>query len=365
MVNSQAKRQIKSFGQHLLIGLAGTHLSDDDKRLLADLSPVGIVFYLKNFRYDAPYSEWVESFGELLTQTREYAERSTMLMTLDHEGGRVHRTPPPLTRFPHALLYGKQAHQVAYATGLELKSIGINVSWSPDADVFSNPSNPIIGPRAFAAEPSVAGERAREYLQGLSEAGVIGCAKHFPGHGDTTTDSHLELPVLNLTLEELSDRELVPFQTLIGAQVPMVMTAHILFPQIDPQVPATLSPKILQDILRSQLNYQGVIVSDDLDMNAVAKMYTNKGTVARTFNAGCDLLMVSRNLPSSNVERVYAIAEDFVESLSNGFLAEETVTKASDRVQSLLDKTPQYEVKCLDRQILLNHAELALSVSGA
>ncbi|BAZ05571.1 glycoside hydrolase family 3 N-terminal domain-containing protein [Calothrix sp. NIES-3974] len=355
--------KIKQFGQHLLIGLSGTELSDEDKRILSDLSPIGIVFYLKNFRYDLPYEDWVENFGNLLTQVREYSERSAMLMTLDHEGGRVLRTPPPLTRFPHALLYGTQSQEVAKATGIELKSIGINVSWSPDADIFSNPKNPIIGARAFAAEPELAGVRARDYLEGLREAGIVGCAKHFPGHGDTTTDSHLELPVLDLTLEQLRQRELIPFQTLIAAEVPMVMTAHILFPQIDPDVPATLSQLILTDLLRSELGYQGVIVSDDLDMNAVAKMYGVPGTVARTFHAGCDLLMVSRNLPASAIARTYAIAQDFVDSIENGTLSEAIVTAASDRIQKLVEQTPQYHVQCLSQETLLHHSQLAIACS--
>ncbi len=362
MADSEKTKQL---GQHLLIGVSGTSLSDADKRLLANLSPVGIVFFQKNFRYDAPYEEWVESFGNLLVQVREYAERERMLMTLDHEGGRVHRTPPPLTRFPHAFLMGSQAREVAKATGTELKSIGINVSWSPDADIFSHPENPIIGPRAFATEPELAGERARDYLQGLKDVGIIGCAKHFPGHGDTDTDSHRELPVLNLTIEQLYQRELIPFQTLIAAQVPIMMTAHILFPKIDPQVPATLSQFILRDLLRSQLGYQGVIVSDDVDMDAVAKMYANRGTVAHTFNAGCDLLMVSQNLPASNPERIYAIAQDFAASMDNGILATETVMAARDRIDSLLANTPQYPVHCLDKNTLLHHAELALDVCFA
>ncbi|MEY2914889.1 MAG: beta-N-acetylhexosaminidase, partial [Cyanobacteriota bacterium] len=243
----------------------------------------------------------------------------------------------------------------------ELKSLGINLSWSPVADIFSNPQNPIIGPRAFGITPEKTSQCVREYYQGLREEGILGCAKHFPGHGDTSTDSHLELPILNLSWEDIQNRELIPFQTLIQAQIPLIMTAHILFPQIDPQVPATLSKIILNDILRKELGFQGVIVSDDLDMKAVSEMFMKTGTVARAFDAGCDLFIVSRNINSSSLERTYKIAEDFSASLNNGSLDIAVVEAARERVENLLRVTPQYPVSTLDKETLVKNAELAIS----
>ncbi|MBW4433701.1 MAG: beta-N-acetylhexosaminidase [Pelatocladus maniniholoensis HA4357-MV3] len=349
------------FGHHLIVGISGTKLNDDDKHILSELKPVGMIFFAKNFRYGVHYEEWLPIYQDLVNQIRQYAERDSMLITIDHEGGTVHRPYLPITRFPHAFLLQSRAREVAKAAGLELKSLGINVSWAPVADIFSNPGNPIIGPRAFGMTPETAAAGAREYFLGLREAGIIGCAKHFPGHGDTSTDSHLELPVLNLTIEELRNRELIPFQALIAEQVPMIMTAHILFPQIDANVPATLSQTILTGILREELNFAGVIVSDDLDMKAVSNMYTKTGTVAQTFNAGCDLFIVSRNLPSSSVERTFAIAQDFVDSLSNASLDERIVEAARMRIDSLVATTPQYSVSTLDQDILKQHAELAIA----
>lgn len=356
-------RELQCFGNHLIVGITGTTLNDDDKRILSELNPIGIVFYLNNFRYDAPYEVWLQSFKELIDNVKKYTERNSMFMTLDHEGGRVFRTPPPFTRFPHALLYGDMSRKVAKATGLELKSLGINVSWAPVADIFSNPKNPIIGYRAFGYTPPTAAWSAREYYLGLKDSGIIGCAKHFPGHGDTSTDSHLELPVLNLTVEELRDRELIPFKALIEEQVPMIMTAHILFPKIDPEVPATLSTPILQGILRQELGFEGVVVSDDLDMKAVSNMYTQAGTLARTFNAGCDLFIVSRNLPSSSLEQTYQIAHDFSESLGKGSLSESVVEAAQKRIEKLLAITPQYSPYLLDQDTFTKHAELAIASS--
>ncbi|MUH00771.1 glycoside hydrolase [Scytonema sp. UIC 10036] len=351
------------FGNHLIVGISGTTLNDDDKRILNELKPIGVIFFQKNFRYDAPYEVWLQSFSELIDQIKLYSDRDSMFLTLDHEGGRVHRTPPPLTRFPHALLYKSKSREIAAATGIELKSLGINVSWSPVADIFSNPNNPIIGPRAFGETPQIAAQGVIDYYLGLKDSGIIGCAKHFPGHGDTSTDSHLELPTLDLSVEELRNRELITFKALIEKQVPIMMTAHILFSKIDPNVPATLSKPILHSILREELGFEGVVVSDDLDMKAVSDMYTQNGTVAQTFHAGCDLFIVSRNLPSSSSERIHKIAGDFSDSLESGSLSESVVEASRVRIEKLLAATPQYKPYCLDRNTLLQHSELAIACS--
>ncbi|MFN6571380.1 beta-N-acetylhexosaminidase [Dendronalium sp. ChiSLP03b] len=356
-------QDLERFGHHLILGISGTTLSDDDKRALSDLKPVGVIFFAKNFLDGTPYEVWVESFKQLNDQIRQYAERQSMFMTLDHEGGRVIRTPLPITRFPYAFLWRSHSHEVAKATAKELKSLGINLSWAPVADIFSHPDNPVIGPRAFGSTPESAAQGARDYYLGLQESGIVGCAKHFPGHGDTSKDSHLELPILNLTLEELQIRELIPFKTLIKAQIPLIMTAHILFPKIDSDLPATLSKAILKKILREELGFEGVVVSDDLDMKAVSDMFTDSGTVARAFDAGCDLFIVSRNINSSSLERTYKIAEDFIDSLKKGSLDESVVDAAKHRIEKLLAVTPQYPVHTLDKNTLEEHAKLAIACS--
>ena len=355
-------QDLERFGNHLILGISGTSLSDDDKRTLSELKPVGVIFFAKNFLDGTPYEVWLESFQNLNAQIRQYTERDSMFMTLDHEGGRVVRTPLPITRFPYALLLrSSHARKVAKATALELKSLGINLSWAPVADIFSHPQNPIIGPRAFGRTPETTAEGVCEYYRGLQEAGILGCAKHFPGHGDTSKDSHIELPILNLTLEDLRIRELIPFQALIAAQIPLIMTAHILFPKIDSQFPATLSPAILKKMLREELGFEGVVVSDDLDMKAVSDMFSQSGTVAQSFDAGCDLFIVSRNINSLSIERTYQMAGDFADSLSKGRLDESVAIAARDRIEKLLAVTPQYKIHALDKNILQQHAELAIA----
>ncbi|WP_017652878.1 beta-N-acetylhexosaminidase [Fortiea contorta] len=355
--------ELKQFGNHLILGISGTKLSEEDKRALSELQPIGVIFFAKNFLDGTPYDIWLPAFRDLIAQIRQYAERDAMFMTLDHEGGRVFRTPPPITRFPYAFLLRSRAREVAKATATELKSLGINLSWAPVADIYSNPQNPIIGPRSFGTTPAAAAQGALEYYLGLQETGILGSAKHFPGHGDTSKDSHIELPILDLTTKDLQNRELIPFQALIAAQIPLIMTAHILFPQIDADVPATLSPIILNGILRQELGFQGVVVSDDLDMQAVSDMFMQPGTVARSMNAGCDLFIVSRNINSSSIERTYQIARDFVNSLSHGTLRESVVTAARTRIENLLAVTPQHLVHNLDQDTFKKHAELAIACS--
>ncbi|MGF1675113.1 MAG: beta-N-acetylhexosaminidase [Rivularia sp. (in: cyanobacteria)] len=351
------------FGNHLIVGVSGTSLTDEDKRILSKLKPVGVCFFAKNFHHGQPYRLWLEKFKKVSENIREYTERDSMFISIDHEGGRVIRPPLPITRFPYTYVCRKRAREVAIAMAVELKSLGINVSWAPVADIFSNPNNPIIGPRAFDTTPEIAAQFAREYFLGLKESGIIACAKHFPGHGDTNTDSHLALPVLNLTKEQLQKRELIPFQTLISEKIPLIMTAHILFPEIGGDKPATFSQSILNGILRKEMEFEGVVVSDDLDMKAVADMYSQSGTVAHTLNAGCDLFLMCGNLPSSSTERIDFIAEDFVKSLENGSLEESVVDAANGRIEKLLNETPQYTVEMLDKDIFLQHAELAIDCS--
>lgn len=356
-----ALQKLERFGHHLIMGISGTTLSDEDKRALGELKPIGVIFFAKNFLDGVPYEVWLESFRQLHSQIQEYTERDSMFFTLDHEGGRVVRTPLPITRFPHALLLRSHSREVAKATATELKSLGINLSWAPVADIYSHPQNPIIGSRAFGDTPDTAAQGAREYYLGLTQAGILGCAKHFPGHGDTSKDSHIELPILNLTPEDLHNRELIPFKTLIEENIPLIMTAHILFPKIDPDLPATLSRPILKTMLREELGFAGVVVSDDLDMKAVSDMFTQTGTVARALYAGCDLFIVSRNIHSSSIERTYKIAEDLVDSLNNGSLAESVVEAAKERIEKLLSVTPQYCVQTLDKDTLVHHAQLAIA----
>jgi len=222
------------------------------------------------------------------------------LIAVDQEGGRVQRVRAPATVWPAMLAHDRleppadvaTAEQVGRAMGDELRALGFDIDFAPVLDVHTNPANPIIGDRAFGTEAEAVARRALAYARGLDAAGVLSCGKHFPGHGDTATDSHLELPRLDHPWDRLEQVELLPFRRAAAAGLPMLMTAHVVFAALDPMRPATLSPQVMTGLLREQLGYRGVIVSDDLDMQAIAGHMGAGVAAVAALRAGCDVLLL-------------------------------------------------------------------------
>src|SRR5580692_5141208 len=236
---------LSSVGDHFIIGLRpGVALDERDAALLRDLRPAGVILYKSNFVHDAPYERWLESHANLVDAIRRAAGRDRLFIAIDHEGGRVCRTPPPITRYASAAWWGETARGVGEGMGRELASLGLNLNFAPVLDINSNPANPVIGERAFGRTPGEVISAALPFIEGMESHGVMACGKHFPGHGDTEVGSHYELPVLDLSPEELAARELKPFVAAIRAGIEMIMTSHIVFTTIDKENPATLSRKL-------------------------------------------------------------------------------------------------------------------------
>jgi beta-N-acetylhexosaminidase len=202
-------------------------------------------------------------------------------------------------------------------------------------DVHSNPANPIIGDRAFSSDPDVVSAIGIALMRGLLAGGVIPCGKHFPGHGDTETDSHVELPTVRRSRAELERTELAPFRAAIAAGIPMLMTAHVLYPALDADHPATVSPAILTDLLRSELGFEGVIVSDDLEMRAISDRGNIGATAVASVEAGVDGLLVCQDLAKA-AHAVQAIED----AVSEGVLDRGRISAAADRMQRLRDQRP-------------------------
>ena len=278
----------------------------------------GLIFFTRNFPSPADplaIAAQLEALGSCYRPAGELAEIPP-IFAVDYEGGRVQRIRAPLTVWPPmATLRGKPpslAEEVGAAMGYELSSLGFNLSFAPVLDVATNPANPIIGDRAFGDEPAAAAERALAYLRGLERSErVRGCGKHYPGHGDTHTDSHLTLPLVTHDEARLRAIELAPFATAVRAGIGMLMTAHVVYPAIDAR-PATLSRRWLTDILRGELGYDGVVVSDDLDMKAVSAAQLGAllgvtgaqadepgaiedAVVVESLLAGCDAFLLCRD----------------------------------------------------------------------
>lgn len=222
------------------------------------------------------------------------------IISVDQEGGRVQRLSSPWQEWPSAKSLGECGdfgliREVGYAMGREMAATGFNLDFAPVLDIHTNPENPIIGDRAFSSQPSQVAPMALAFARGLKESGVIPCGKHFPGHGDTFLDSHEALPYVEHNEERIRKVELLPFQTA-ATSLPAIMTAHVVFPALDGSNPATLSPGILQGILREEFGFNGLIVSDDLNMKAVAERYSPGDLAVRCLRAGVDLMLVCRDL---------------------------------------------------------------------
>jgi beta-N-acetylhexosaminidase len=308
------------------VGIPAPQLDAATRQTLVDLQVGGVIL----FRRNAGTPEQMTALASAL-----HALPSRPLLSIDHEGGRVMRLGEPFTHFPPAAAIGRRgdtriAEQVGRAMAAELTSIGIDLSFAPVLDVHSNPANPVIGDRAFSADPHLVAELGVAMMRGLHAGGMISCGKHFPGHGDTAVDSHHELPVVNKIRADLERTELVPFRAAIGAGVPMLMTAHVVYTGLDAVRPATMSPIILGDLLRGELGFDGVVVSDDLDMRAITDHQSAGAAAVATLNAGADLLLVCQDLAHA-VAAVAAIEA----GLESGAVSEERLQQASQRIEQL------------------------------
>jgi beta-N-acetylhexosaminidase len=345
-------------GKHFLIGLRPTlELHPDDRRLLSTLRPAGAIVYRGNFAADLPYEAWHARFAALVAEIREAIGRDRVLVCIDHEGGTVLRPPRPITPYGFARRWADRAGEVGRAMGIELASLGINLNFAPVVDIDSNPANPVIGPRAFAADAEGVIASARAFIAGMQAAGVLACPKHFPGHGDTTVDSHLGLPVIDADRATLAARELWPFAAVAREPIHLIMTAHIVYPAIDPGVPATLSRVLVGDILRGELGYRGAVVTDDLGMRAVSAMFDAPGACARVLSSGTDLIMICSHWTST--DRAYEMVRDLERARADGSLTEATLAAAGARVDALLAAAPPPAPRLLADDLLAEHAGLA------
>lgn len=258
----------------------------------------GVIFFSRNFSQPLAEPAHLAEAAALCVEVAAAAPPGPPpVLSIDQEGGRVQRLRAPFTEWPPmACLAGgdpSRAEQVGRAIADELCALGLNLDYAPVLDVHTNPANPVIGDRAMGAQPEEVILQALAFLRGLESAGVRGCGKHFPGHGDTAQDSHLVLPEVQAERGRLMSVEVAPFRAAVRAGIQMLMTAHVVYPAVDGR-PATLSRVWLQDILRRELGFRGVIVSDDLDMRAVAGADI-EDVVVEALLSGCDAFLLCRD----------------------------------------------------------------------
>ncbi|MEU1542923.1 glycoside hydrolase family 3 protein [Actinacidiphila glaucinigra] len=288
----------------------------------------------------ALFARNIESPGQLAALTAQLrAVRPDVLVAADEEGGDVTRLEARSgSSFPGNLALGAVddtalTRDVAAELGRRLAECGVNLNWAPSADVNSDPRNPVIGVRSFGSDPLLVARHTGAYVEGLQSAGVAACTKHFPGHGDTSVDSHHALPRVDVDPDTLHARELAPFRAALAAGSKAVMSAHILVPALDPDRPATLSSAALTGLLRDELGYDGLIVTDGIEMRAIADVYgIERGTVL-ALAAGADAICVGGGLAEE--ETVVALRDAIVAAVRDGDLPRARLADAAGRVRSL------------------------------
>jgi beta-N-acetylhexosaminidase len=277
-------------GQLLIAGFDGTSLPVELTSLAREFGLGGVILFARNV--EAP-----EQVAELAYEATRLDSDLPLWVSVDQEGGRVARLKAPFTEWPPMATLGRSgdlrlAERFGRAIAAELRAVGITLDYAPVLDVQTNPKNPVIGDRALAEEADAVARLGAAIIRGLQAEGVAACGKHFPGHGDTSVDSHLELPLVEHPPERLRDVELVPFRAAIAEQVASIMTAHLLIPSLDEERPATLSRRIVTALLRDELGYDGVVLSDDLEMKAIARGHTVPSAAVLAIAAGCDAVLV-------------------------------------------------------------------------
>ncbi len=280
-------------GQHLLIGVSGLTLTDSEKKFIVQNNISGVVLFNRNI---ADPKQLRDLCVEIQSLRHQMADKAPLYIAIDMEGGRIARLKAPFTEWPPLKLLGDLdsptvSFHFAKAMGQELKAVGINLDFAPCVDVFTNPKNTVIGDRAVSTDPEMVAKHASALIRGYMKAEIIPCAKHFPGHGDTIVDSHDDLPVEVSDLDRLNKVELVPFKKSFKSRLEMTMTAHIRFNRIDPEWPVTLSEIFLKKIIREDLRYRGLIITDDLDMKALSIHYDRDKIPVRALQAGNDLIL--------------------------------------------------------------------------
>lgn len=280
-------------GQHMLIGVSGATLTSAEKKFIIENNISGVVLFARNCLEPKQIRDLC---AEIQSLRHKMKDKAPLFIGIDMEGGRVHRLKPPFTQWPALKNIGDLdaptlAFHFTQRMGVELMAVGINLDFAPCVDVYTNPANTVIGDRAVSSDPYQVEKMASALIRGYIKSGVLSCAKHFPGHGHTIIDSHEELPIEKADLKRLNEVELVPFKKALRSRVDMVMTAHILFENIDPKWPVTLSEIFLKNMLRQELKYKGLVITDDLDMKAMAKHYDKDQIPVRAMQAGADLLL--------------------------------------------------------------------------
>ena len=327
-------------GQLIIAGFAGTTIPAELRALARELDLGGIILFDRNV-------ESPEQIAELAYSAQSLAGEIPLWISVDQEGGRVARFASPFTVWPPACTLGRHggeelADLFARAIARELRAVGVTLDFMPVLDIHTNMQNRVIGDRALSKVPDEVARLGGVIVTALQDEGVAACGKHFPGHGDAELDSHHDLPVVEHNYARLHDVELKPFRAAIQKNVAAIMTAHILYPSLDGKYLATLSQRIVTDVLRQELGFQGLIVTDDLGMAAVADQYSLGEAAVRAVVAGCDMVL----LCGTDIDAQVAVLEGLIRAVEESRLPARRIEDAFARQNAVkgrfLREVPQW-----------------------
>ncbi|MEC1785562.1 beta-N-acetylhexosaminidase [Schinkia azotoformans] len=322
----------EKIGQLILAGITGTTMDTNTRNLITQYNVGGFIFYKNNL-----VNPW--QAVQLVNQIKAVnATNLPLLLSVDEEGGRITRLPGGLVNLPSNQQIGvvnnqKFSYKVGAILGEELKSFGLNMDFAPVLDINSNPNNPVIGDRSFGDNAKLVSRLGIQTMKGIQSQNIIATIKHFPGHGDTSVDSHLELPIVNKSLKELKELELIPFERAIKKGADVVMVAHILLPQLDPQNPASMSKTVMSDILRNQLDFEGVIITDDMTMRAITDHFDIGRAAVESVKSGSDIILVGHHYKNV-VETISSLKS----AVQKGEISEQRINESVARIIALKRK---------------------------
>jgi beta-N-acetylhexosaminidase len=320
----------EKLGQMMIVGVEGYEADDGARKMIEELHVGGFILFGSNIKSPEQLLELNNSL-----KTANLVNKTPLFISIDEEGGRISRIPKVIKNLPTNKNIGKiNNEEFSYEVGMllaeKVSAFGFNMDFAPVLDINSNPKNPVIGDRAFGSEVEVVRDLGVQTMIGIRTSGVIPVVKHFPGHGDTAVDSHIGLPTVDNDLERLKSFELIPFKAAIDNGAECVMVAHILLSEIDAENPATLSKTIISDILRNQLEFEGVVITDDMTMGAITKNYDLASAAVQSVGAGSDIILVAHKY-----ENAVAVMKALDEAVQAGRITEERIDQSVYRILKL------------------------------